>query len=192
MPEKDEVLLYLVVALGVLLVINAKRLWELLYAGVSLDELIQTNDVSWQVQSFLYSVEAAIDPRLADFTVWMIIGILSVVTIIFAQHVIEDTTQEIRLSQQMPTLELKAQATKDYVIKILVRLSGLALCIIWVRIFVGEVYNQLSQVFFESITSLPDVYSIIALPYTLVLTAIGIYTITICVRLIALKTRVLY
>lgn len=190
-PTVSEAILFLTVGASLLFVSNYKRFWDFLSNGVSINDVTdQTENIALGLQNSLLNVEAHIDPRFADFTVWMIIGAVSIMTVLFLQHLLEDTTEEIEYTHKIRNESYKVREWTSYLSKATLRLAGVFLLIFILRIYLGAVFSELSDAFFISLAKPASIMSWVTIAITIVFSAIGLYAMAICLRLITLRIRV--
>jgi hypothetical protein len=190
-PTVSEALLFLTVGASLLFISNYKRFWDFLSNGVSINDVTeQTDNFATALQNSFLNFESHIDPRFADFTVWMIIGAISITTVLFLQHLLEDTTEEIEYTHNITNEKYKVREWTSYLSKAALRVSGLFLLIFILRIYVGAVFSELSDAFFISLANPASIMSWLTIVITIVFSTIGLYAMAICLRLITLRIRV--
>jgi hypothetical protein len=190
-PTFSEVLLFLAVGTSLLFLSNYQRFWEFLSNGVSINDVTdQTDNIATVLQNAFLNFESHIDPRFADFTVWMIIGVISITTVLFLQHLLEDTTEEIEYTHKITNETYKVREWTSYLSKAALRLAGVFLLIFFLRLYVGAMFSELSDAFFISLAKPASIMSWVTIVTTIVFSAIGLYAMAICLRLITLRIRV--
>lgn len=190
-PTVSEALLFLTVGVSLLFLSNYRRFWDFLSNGVSINDVTeQTDNIATALQNSLLNLESHIDPRFADFTIWMIIGAISITTVLFLQHLLEDTTQEIEYTHKIRNESYKVREWTSYVSKAALRLAGLFLLMLILRVYVGAMFSELSDAFFISLAKPASIMSWVTIVITIAFTAIGLYAMAICLRLITLRIRV--
>jgi hypothetical protein len=190
-PTTSEVILFISLGVSLLFLSNIQRFWDFLSNGVSIQDVTnQTENIATGLQTSLLQIEAKIDPRFADFTVWLIIGAISISIVLYLQHLLEDTTQEIAYTQNIANDSYKVREWTSYVSKAALRLAGFFLLILLVRIYVGSVFSELSDAFFISLANPASVMSWVTIGSAILFTALGLYAMAICVRLLTLRIRV--
>lgn len=188
-PDTTEIILYLGIGFGMLVVNNIQKFWSYLSSGADIEQVITYSDAAFEVQQKLLDLEAGIDPRLADFTVWMIIGVLSISTVFIAQKVLGDSSEEIRRASMLRKTHYKKIVTQETAYRLALRIAGILLFLIWFRLFFGSIFSRLSDLFLDASLNLFSL-QVIYLPFTVIFAGLGIYVFAICARLIALKIRV--
>jgi hypothetical protein len=189
-PDLTEFSLYVAVGFGILVLSNIQKLYDYFAAGVSFETIRYTNDFAYEIESRLLGLEAKIDPRFADFTVWLIVGFISVMVMLYAQRVIQEAEEERIYAKLIKDNRTKKHQITDYLMRVAVRTTGLILLFMWLRIYFGAVFVTLSKSFFENATKLPSPVALLVILVSVLLSAVCLYAFAICFRLIALKTRV--
>lgn len=189
-PDLTEVVLYVSIGFGLLVLNNLQKFWAYLSSGVSFDEAFAYNDLALQLQNKMLEFESSIDPRLADFTVWMIIGVISISVILIAQKVLGDTTDELKQVSKLRKTRFGGIVTHEAAYRFALRAAGLILITIWFRMFFGFLFSNLSQVFFESCINILNIKSLLLIISTVMISGLGIYIFAICLRLMTLRIRI--
>jgi hypothetical protein len=189
LPDNNEILLYSGLGLGLLVFNNIQKYWAYFSSDTSFDNVVQYNNIALMLQQFLINIELKIDPRLADFTAWMIIGFISIIVVMGAQKVLGDSERDIEQANKLGKTRFGRIVKTETTYRIALRLAGIVLTLIWFRLFFGAIFNALSNLFFEASVNILGLQAILIL-YTTLLTGLGLYIFAICFRLVTLKIRV--
>ncbi len=189
-PDLYEFMLYMAMGLVLLLISGYGMIYQYYANGLSAESVLLNNNFALMVQQRILGLESLIDPRIADFTAWLVIGFISVGVILLAQNTIEVFEEEATNVRLIRNKDTKKRQIIDDVSNLGVRLSGIFLLFIWVKIFFGAIYSLLSEMFAKSAIELPALSAFLYFFGSIVLMAISLYAFAICFRLIALKTRV--
>ena len=189
LPDKNEILLYSGIGFALLVFNNFQKYWAYLSDGASFDSVVAYNNLALMLEQFLINIELRIDPRLADFTIWMIIGFVSIMIVMGAQKVLGDSERDIEQATKLSKTRFGRIVKAETTYRIALRLAGIILTLIWFRLFFGAIFNALSNLFFEASVNILGLQAILIL-YTTLLTGLGLYVFAICFRLVTLKIRV--
>jgi hypothetical protein len=188
-PEKAEIVVFISISLLLLLIQNIKRFW-VFFDGTSIDTLTQTGGLDTQISNFFTNLEARIDPRIADFLVWVLVG--SVVFALFSYVVaaLKSASDEAELVHYYKSPKGRAHEINAFITKVAVRLAGIIGIVIWLVIFLKNINPSLTKLFFTSATNLSDPASWLWIVLSIVMFAGSLYVFAILVRVIALKPRI--
>lgn len=189
-PDYSEIALYSSIGFALLVVGNIQRLWDYTTGGLDAELAFSYTSVAGRLQEKLLTFEAGIDPRFADFTAWLVVGLLAVVLISVGQKFIELGGEDIKTTKKLKNTKFHKTQKQESITRWLLRFAGIILLIIWTRLFFGFAYLEISEIFFNAAVDILDVYSLIAIIYTIFLTGFGLYVFAICARLIALRIRI--
>jgi hypothetical protein len=188
-PEKVEIILFLSIALGLLLLQNIKRFW-LLLQGDAVVVVENVKSIDNAASSSLTSAMNKISPRLVDFLLWALIGcvVFVIISIVIAFIKSMDSEAEFLHYYQSPSGRI--HEINSFLTKLGVRLIGFIGLFIWFLYFVNVVNTTLCGWFFTAIGSLGEPSSWLWLFLSIVLMAACLFLFVIFARLIALKPRI--
>lgn len=175
---------------ALMLAINAGKLWSYYISSVSYDEVQKARDFSEMMYFRFLEWESYIDPRLADFTAWIVVGGIAMAILLIAQNAIEDAETEYAIEKRTNTPAFRASERRDYFLRWLFRFSGVILMLVWLRVFFESTLGLASALFFYGAANLDRWSSIWNLSLSIFLSAVGIYGVAVCARLIMLRIRV--
>ena len=189
LPEKAEVVVFVSIGFLLLLAQNIKRFW-VFFDGTSVNALSETGGLDTQVSNFFINLEARVDPRVADFLVWVLVGsvVFALFSYVFAAY--KSASDEVELVHYYRSPQGRAHEINAFITKIAVRLAGVVGIVIWLAIFLKNINPSLTKLFFTSATTLDDPASWLWIVLSVVLFAASLYLFAILVRIIALKPRV--
>lgn len=187
-PDKIEALLYLVVGFVLLLALNIKKFW-LYLGGTDVEQLKYSELVNPTVQNFIFKLDNDIIPRVADFIVWMAIGVILFLVVTFVLAAINSTKEQISLAEYINKPKNNRE-TVNRLVRLAIRVFGVVSALIWLNVFFIKLLPDLTKLFFTSILSLNDPASWLWLLVTTLASAAGLYLFAIIFRFIALKARV--
>lgn len=189
-PEKAEIFLYVSIGLGVLLLENVRRFW-LYFGGREADTLSETGGIEMQLSNWFTNAEARLDPRIADFLVWMLIGCIVFALFEYIVASIRTTDEEVTLLQNTKSARSKTQEFRTFMAKLATRIAGVIGLLFWTVIFLRGVNPSLSKLFFVNATSITDPISWLWIALSVVAMAASLYAFVIAVRVIMLRPRIL-
>lgn len=188
-PQKLEVALYSALGFAVLVGLNAYKLWSYYISSVSFSEIEKVRDFASIAYYRVLEWEMLIDPRLADFSAWVVVGGIAMAIVLVAQNVINDAETEHAIEKNARTDRLKTVERRDFVMRWLFRVSGVVLLLVWLRIFFGSVLKFMSVLFFYGVANLNQPISYWYIALSIVTVGLGLYIIAVCTRLIFLRIR---
>jgi hypothetical protein len=189
LPAKSEILLYSATALFLLIAQNISRYWSY-FSGVKFEEVKNASSASGQLQYWILNSEAQIDPRIADFLVWMLLGMVAISLVLFIQSNIRNANDERTLLEHMRSPKTKTHELEVFSLKIATRVAAFIGLLVYVRIFLGSINPALTSLFFTSSLSLNDVASWLWLVVSTALFALALYVFAVFGRVLFLKSRV--
>lgn len=187
-PDKIEFLIYILISLFILLIINIKKFWSYL-GGTDLEQLKYSELVNPNVQNFIYKLDNDIVPRIADFMVWMFIGITLFLVITIIKAMIDSAKDQVSLAEYINKPK-NDREIYDKLTRIAIRIFSILLFIFWLYYSIAIFLPEFSKLFFTSLLSLNNVSSWLWLAISTLLWAICLYIFAIICRLFALKIRV--
>jgi hypothetical protein len=190
LPTKSELLLYGAAALFLLVAQNISRYWSY-FSGVKFEEVKNANTASGQVQYWILNTEAKIDPRIADFFVWMLLGMIAISLVLFVQSNLRNANDERTLLEHMRNTKTKTHELEVFFLKVATRVAAAIGLLIYLRIFLGSINPSLMSLFFTSSLSLNEIASWLWLVVSIALFAAALYVFAILGRTMFLKTRVI-
>lgn len=189
-PEKAELFLYASIALGVLLLENVRRFW-LFFGGTEADSLSASGGIEMQLSNWFTNAEARLDPRIADFLVWMLIGCIVFALFEYIVASIRTTDEEVELLQNTKSMRGKTQEFRTFMAKLATRIAGVIGLLFWVVIFLRAINPALSKLFFVNATSITDPISWLWIVLSVVGMALSLYIFVVAARVIMLRPRIL-
>ena len=188
-PTKSEYLLYLASALFLLVAQNVSRYWSY-FSGVSFEELKYASSFGGRIEYWILESEAKFDPRIADFFVWMLLGMIAISVVLFVQSNIRNANDERDLLEHMRNPQNRTHELEVFSLKIATQVAAFIGILIYARIFLGSINTGLTSLFFASSLSLNHPDSWLWLFVSIVLLAAALYVFAILGRIMFLKTRV--
>lgn len=189
LPAKSEYLLYSAVAVFLLIAQNIGRYWSY-FSGVSFEEVKNASSIGGRIEFWILDAEAKIDPRIADFFVWMLLGMVAISLVLFVQSNFRNANDERDLLEHMRNPKNMAHELEIFSLKIATQLAAFIGLLIYLRIFLGSINPSLTTLFFTSSLSLNEPSSWLWLVVSVVAFALSLYVIAIIARVMLLKTRV--
>ena len=189
LPAKSEFLLYGALALFLLVMQNISRYWSY-FSGVKFEEVKNASSASGQLQYWILNAESKFDPRIADFLVWMLLGMLAISAVLFIQSNVRNANDERTLLEHMRSPKTKTHELEVFSLKIATRVAAFIGLLVYLRIFLGSINTSLTSLFFVSSLSLNDPISWLWLFVSVALFALALYVFALFGRVLFLKTRV--
>ena len=190
LPELSELILFLVIGLGSVILLNLKNFWMLL-SGDTTTYIVNTGKSKGFIGSWLINLQNHINPRLVDFIVWLLIGCLVFVMLSLVISALKNAGDEAELLHYYRSPVGKRHEMVVYLTKIAIRLVGFLGFIFWFIVFIELIGSWLAGLFFTSATSLNNISSWVWLFMSTVISSLCIYLFAILSRLIILKPRVI-
>lgn len=188
-PEKAESVLFISLSLVLLVLQNIKLLW-LSLGGNDAASLSTTSDLSEVVSSHYLTFEANLDPRIADFIVWMLVGSIVFALFSYLMAVLKSTSDEVELVHYYRSPKGRAHEVNVFISKFAMRAVGVFGLLVWTVLFLKSINPTFTKLFFTSVTTLNDPASWLWLGLSIVVMAIALYVFAICARIIVLRPRV--
>lgn len=189
LPAKSEFLLYGALALFLLVMQNISRYWSY-FSGVKFEEVKNASSASGQLQYWILNAESKFDPRIADFLVWMLLGMVAISAVLFIQSNVRNANDERTLLEHMRNPKTKTHELEVFSLKIATRVAAFIGLLVYLRIFLGSINTSLTSLFFVSSLSLNDPISWLWLFLSVALFALALYVFALFGRVLFLKTRV--
>lgn len=189
LPAKSEFLLYGALSLFLLVMQNVSRYWSY-FSGVKFEEVKNASSASGQLQLWILDAEAKLDPRIADFFVWMLLGMVAISVVLFIQSNVRNANDERTLLEHMRNPKTKTHELEVFSLKIATRVAAFIGVIVYLRIFLGSINPSLTSLFFVSSLTLNEAASWLWLAVSIALFALALYVFAIFGRVLFLKTRV--
>jgi hypothetical protein len=187
-PKKAEVFVFISGGLLLLLLQNIKHIWSTLSGGAAVLDP-NTLGTGNTFVNHLKSLEGQINPRLVDFTVWLLLGCFAYIVISFLVALLKSADDEVELIHYYKFPKGRSHEINAFLTKLALRFAGLLGIVVWLSIFLKTVNPYLTQLFFTS-TTLNEPASWLWLPYALVFYAASLYLFAVLIRLVFLKPRV--
>ena len=188
-PEKIEIIVFLMAALGLLIVENVKRFW-VFADGQSLSSLQAAGGYDTQISDWFINLQARIDPHFADFIVWVLIGSVLFVGLSYVVAAIKSVRNEAELVSYYKSPQGRVHEINVFLTKLAIRVIGVFGLIVWSSIFLKHINPAISKLFFSSIITIRDPASWLWVGLSVIALTVALYVFAIFARLIALKTRV--
>lgn len=189
LPSKSELLLYPALAIFLLVAQNIGRYWSY-FSGVSFEQVKNASSLGSRIEFWLLDGEAKIDPRIADFFVWMLLGMVVISVILFVQSNLRNANDERDLLEHMRNPQNRTHELEVFSLKIATQVAAFIGMLIYARIFLGSINTGLTSLFFASSLSLNHPVSWLWLFVSIALLAAALYVFAILGRIMFLKTRV--
>lgn len=189
LPEKTEIFLFLSLGLALLLLSNVQRLWNFLSGGVDFNRVGHIDEYAVVAQGKLFGIENSIDPRFADFTVWLIVGFVTIVFILLSQAILERVNSEKEDVSRISNKKQHNLEIEQYALRVMLRVAGVVTLVLWTRLFFGIIFPQLSMTFFLAATDITYWLSWAEIVYSIVMTGVSLYVFIVCLRLSTQKIR---
>lgn len=190
LPSKSELVLYPALAIFLLVAQNISRYWSY-FSGVSFEQVKNASSLGSRLEFWLLNSEAKIDPRIADFFVWMLLGMVVISVILFAQSNLRNANDERELLEHMRNPQSRTHELEVFSLKVATRVAAFIALLIYVRIFLGSINASMTSLFFTSSLSLNEVSSWLWLVLSVVLFSVSLYVFVILTRVMFLRVRVL-
>ena len=189
LPTKSEYFLYVAVSVFLLFVQNVARFWSY-FSGVSFEEVKNANSIGSRIEFWILDTEAKIDPRIADFTVWLLIGMVAISLVLFIQSNLRNANDERDLLEHMRNPNTKAHELEVFSLKIATQVAAFIGLVIYIRIFLGSINPPLTTLFFVSSLSLNQPSSWLWLLMSIAVFGLSLYVIAILARVMLLRARI--
>jgi hypothetical protein len=190
LPTKSEYILYPALALFLLIAQNVGRYWSY-FSGVSFEQVKNANSVGGQIEYWVLNAESKLDPRIADFFVWMLLGMVAISLVLFIQSNFRNANDERNLLEHMRSPKNKAHELEVFSLRIATQVAAFIGLLIYLRIFLGSINTSLTSLFLTSSLSLTDPASWLWLVVSIVAFAFSLYVFTLLARVMLLKARIL-
>ena len=189
LPTKSELFLYPAIALLLLTFQNISRYWSY-FSGVKFEDVKNASNLGSQIEYWVLDNESKIDPRIADFIVWVLLGMAVISVILFIVNNVRKAKEEQDLLHYVQNPLTKRHELEAFSLKIAIRITAVISFLVYLRIFFGSINVALCSLFFVSSLSLNNLTSLLWLVACIVLFALAAYAFTIFARIITLKSRV--
>lgn len=190
LPSKSELLLYPALAIFLLVAQNIGRYWSY-FSGVSFEQVKNASSLGSRIEFWLLDGEAKIDPRIADFFVWMLLGMVVISVILFVQSNLRNANDERELLEHMRNPQSRTHELEVFSLKVATRVAAFIALLIYLRVFLGSINAALTSLFFTSSLSLNEPSSWFWLLASALLYSIAIYVFVLLTRIMFLRVRVL-
>ena len=190
LPSKSELILYPALAVFLLVAQNVGRYWSY-FSGVSFEQVKNASSLGSRLEFWLLDNEAKIDPRIADFFVWMLLGMVVISVILFVQSNVRNANDERELLEHMKNPKSRTHELEVFSLKIATRVAAAIALLIYARIFLGALNAGLTGPFFTSSLSLDEISSWLWLIVSIVLFSLALYVFVVLTRVMFLRVRVL-
>lgn len=189
LPTKSELFFYAALAFFLLIAQNISKYWSY-FSGVKFEDLKNASSLSGQLESWILGLEAQTDPRIADFIIWMLLGMIAISAVLFVQSNLRNANDERDLLEHMRNPNGRVHELELYSLKIAVQVAGFIGLLIYARIFFGFINEALTSLFFVSSLSLNDPQSWLWLALSVLMTMLSLYMFTLLARVAFLRTRI--
>ena len=187
-PSPVEAFLWFLLGLAVLLIANIGKMWNYL-SGMPASVVVEHSSLLGTASAWFLNVEAKIDPRVVDFLVWVLVGILAVGSVMMFQGWLQAAGKELTLLEYMRSPMGRWHETHALVLRVGLRILGIAGLVFMLWLYLGALAPALDRLFFTSVANLSDWQSWVWLVVTPAVTGAYLYVMTIFVRLILLRTN---
>lgn len=189
-PEKLEILLYILAGFILILVADYKLFLSYLSGAAKTYSADAGEIITKSFVNKVASFERIIDPRIVDFVVWTILGIIIIGIVLVIEGLIVSAKNEKNIVNYLNNPQTKSNELKAYAIKMSIRFgSGLAL-LIFSRLFVVSIFPSLALSFYTSAVDINKIESIAIMLFCPMIVGVCLYVIAVLLRLILLRPRV--
>lgn len=191
-PEPVEILLFIAMALGLLLLQSAKRFWDFYVHGIGIGSVAfdASGGLDTIVRSWYLRMEQHLDPRFADFAVWIMVGCVVFTIITYISSAVRNADEEVHVLRNYRVSKNRVREFDVFIARVALRLTGIMMLLIWATVFLGEINPTFTQLFFYSIVTLGAKFSWLWLAVSVVAMTLSIYMFAIILRIVALRPRV--
>lgn len=188
--DKIEVVLYLLAGFVMLVAIDLKLFWGYLAGAYQVDNVDAGIRLFNPVTEQLLKLEASIDPRLVDFIVWTLIGIVVIGAILIIEAVVVSAKSEKDLVTYINSPKTRNDELKTYAIKTSLRVSAGLGIFIFLRLYLVSILPSLGGAFYASATNINSINSVVVLILCPILNGLSLYVFAVLIRLLFLRPRV--
>lgn len=188
-PEKAELILFISLGLILLVVQDAQILW-LALGGSDAVSIDTGNNLGAHISYRYHIFEDTLDPRIADFVVWMLIGSIMFTIVSYVIAAAKSASDEAELVHYYRSPKGRSHELNAFFSKIAMRAVGVFGFIVWLVVFIQAINPALTKSFFVSATNLGDASSWLWLVVSVVAMAMALYVFAIFARIVALRPRV--
>ncbi|MCK9641684.1 MAG: hypothetical protein M0R39_17410 [Prolixibacteraceae bacterium] len=188
-PEPLETLLFFIFGALVLGLENAKNFFDLL-RGDLVVFVAKSSDQTGAVSHWLSNTFDRVNPKIIDFTVWLLVGCMVFIVASVLIALIKSTDDEVDLLHYYKSPSGRRHEVIAFLTKIVVRLAGLFGFVLCLSLFIKVLNPWLVGLVLTSVTSIKEPVSWLWLIISLVLMPVCLYIFAICLRIVMLKPRV--
>lgn len=189
LPEKPEIVAYISVAFALLFAQSVRRFWVYI-GGASAPAVSNTKGLDTLLSDWYLKFEGSIDPRYADFFIWMLVGCVVFALFNYTAAAIKSASDEADMLRYYHSPKGRLQEANAFITKMALRIAGVMGMTLWAVIFLKQINPTLTKLFFTSVTTPTDPISWLWIVLTIIGFATCLYVFTILARIIALKPRV--
>lgn len=187
-PQKIDIIFTITISLFLLFCLNIKRFWLIL--GGDTASMVAVTD-SWEnlFSNLLNRLDRYIRPDWMDILVWIIIGYFSFLT----YSLITTSIKTIKTQRGLTTYHIGPKGRRRelliFLTKIAVRLTGLAVLILFFLVFSKYILPFSVTTSFTALSTMSEYSSWLWLAISVIYVALSLHLFMILGRLVALRTR---